>query len=123
MKHIKALSVVVLVLFTGCTSLRSKIRQNISVGSSREHVTEKLGEPRGFSSQSATYTGGGDICTINFSSSQTVTDVACDVDPNYVNPLAAGLKGMADGMNQHRQNNPTCTSRPDYMGGYRTTCY
>ena len=127
---------VILFVLNGCASLHATVFQNIHEGDSKDHLVAVLGQPSTFGASqrmpSATawyYTKGADTCgfTIN---EDIVKYIACQTDPNYVNPAAnvtgTLLKGAGDGLKSANKDSATCTTYGNSYGGSysgTTTCH
>lgn len=110
---------------TGCTSLPTKIQDNVNYGDSKEQVIEALGKPQTFSgdifTQKLTYIQRANTCRIELSMGK-VQSISCEATQGYVNPAAALLSGMGGGLQQSNRSEPTTCMTS--CGGYlcNTSC-
>lgn len=119
---------IVLIAFvlSGCSSIQNEAFDSIHMGDPASKVQEIFGRPHHFRSsqtladaQTWSYVRRSEICEFTIKE-ETVRDMECGRNPNYVNPVGAMLKGMGDGLKSG--STTTCTS---LVNGslIQTTCH
>lgn len=122
----KYLIFVFIFLISGCVSLKDQI-YSIQKGDTKDIVISKLGNPITWISDEKDpaiiylgYQRRMDQCIVALKE-EKVIDTSCRRNPDYMNPIAAMLKGMGQGLQNANKNRTTCTTTGN-PGFYTTNC-
>lgn len=99
--------ILLLLSLTGCSSLKSKVFNEVQYGDPQQKVITKLGEPDSFNGQSLIYRSKKHICEIGIENNNVVS-TSCEDNPSYVSGwqvFGHVLSGMGDGLS-HAQTTP-----------------